>query len=127
MNKNTQKTMKSIEKLRLPELQARFAEIVGEASRSPNRKFLLRRIGEALDARGNDGTTEAPKKEPKGKGHQRAEKPAPTPEAAPEVANDARADGGRGGAAPARTLRSDERRGAAGEVPRGGWSRHGQR
>jgi len=89
MNKNTQKTMKSMEKLRLPELQARFAEIVGEASRSPNRKFLLRRIGEALDARANDGATEAPKKEPKGKGRRRAEKPAPTPEAAPEVANNA--------------------------------------
>ena len=89
MNKNTQKTMKSIEKLRLPELQARFAEIVGEASRSPNRKFLLRRIGEALAARGNDGVTEAPKQEPKGKGRRRAEKPAVTPEAAPEVANDA--------------------------------------
>jgi hypothetical protein len=89
MNKNTQKTMKSIEKLRLPELQARFAEIVGEASRSPNRKFLLRRIGEALDARANDGATEAPKQEPKGKGRRRAEKPAVTPEAAPEVANDA--------------------------------------
>lgn len=86
MNKNTQKTMKSIENLRLPELQARFAEIVGEASRSPNRKFLLRRIGEALDARGNDAATEAPKKEPKGKGRQRAEK---TPEAVPEIANDA--------------------------------------
>jgi hypothetical protein len=89
MNKNTQKTMKSIEKLRLPELQARFAEIVGEASRSPNRKFLLRRIGEALDARANDGAPEAPKLEPKGKGRRRAEKPAPTPDAAPEVANDA--------------------------------------
>jgi hypothetical protein len=89
MNKNTQKTMKSIEKLRLPELQARFAEIVGEASRSPNRKFLLRRIGEALEARGSEGATEAPKKEPKGKGRRRADKPAPAPDAAPEVANDA--------------------------------------
>jgi len=89
MNKNTQKTIKSMEKLRLPELQARFAEIVGEASRSPNRKFLLRRIGEALEARGNDGAAEAPKQEPKGKGRRRAEKPAPTPEAEPEVANNA--------------------------------------
>lgn len=89
IDKNTQKTLKSIEKLRLPELQARFAEIVGEASRSPNRKFLLRRIGEALESRGKDGATEAPKKEPKGKGRRRADKPAPTPDAAPEVANDA--------------------------------------
>lgn len=42
MNKNTQKTLKSIEKLGLPELQARFAEIVGEASRSPNRNYAER-------------------------------------------------------------------------------------
>ncbi|MCC6666032.1 MAG: hypothetical protein IT375_19910 [Polyangiaceae bacterium] len=88
MNKNTQKTLKSIEKLRLPELQARFAEIVGEASRSPNRKFLVRRIAETLEARGNDSATETPKKEPKGKGR-RAEKPTPEPVTAPEVANDA--------------------------------------
>lgn len=50
MNAQTRKRMKSIEKLRLPELQARFAEIVGEPTRSPNRKFLLRRIEEALVA-----------------------------------------------------------------------------
>ena len=37
--------------MRLPELQARFAEIVGEPARSPNRTFLLRKIGEALEAR----------------------------------------------------------------------------
>jgi hypothetical protein len=35
----------------LPELQARFREVVGETSRSPNRKFLMRRIEEALAAR----------------------------------------------------------------------------
>jgi len=34
--------------LRLPELQARFKEVVGEATKSPNRKFLIRRIDEAL-------------------------------------------------------------------------------
>lgn len=39
---------KKLETLRLPELQARFKEVVGEASRSPNRKFLIRRIEEAL-------------------------------------------------------------------------------
>jgi hypothetical protein len=53
MNAQTRKRMKSIEKLRLPELQARFAEIVGEPTRSPNRKFLLRRIEEALAVRAN--------------------------------------------------------------------------
>lgn len=37
--------------LRLPELQARFREVTGETSRSPNRTFLIRRIEEALAAR----------------------------------------------------------------------------
>src|SRR5690606_26123667 len=37
--------------LRLPELQARFVEIVGEETRCPNKTYLLRRIGEALEAR----------------------------------------------------------------------------
>lgn len=32
-------------------LQLRFAEIVGEPSRSPNKKLILRRMGEALKAR----------------------------------------------------------------------------
>ncbi|MDP1826679.1 MAG: DUF2924 domain-containing protein [Archangium sp.] len=41
-----------LEALRLPELQARFKEVVGEASRSPNRKFLVRRIEEALAKQG---------------------------------------------------------------------------
>lgn len=46
--------MKSLEKLRLPELQARFAEIVGEPTRSPNKKYLLRRITEALEAQAQE-------------------------------------------------------------------------
>ncbi len=51
MNDTTIRTLESLSKLRLPELQARFAEIVGEPTRSPNKTFLLRRIGEALEAR----------------------------------------------------------------------------
>ena len=47
MTSTTRRTLESLSKLRLPELQARFAEIVGEATRSPNKTFLLRRIGEA--------------------------------------------------------------------------------
>ena len=50
MNKTTKKKMRHMESLRLPELQAQFAEIVGEVSRSPNRTYLLRRIAEALEA-----------------------------------------------------------------------------
>lgn len=46
--------------LRLPDLQARFAELVGEETRCPNKAFLLRRIGEALEARAaEDATSEA--------------------------------------------------------------------
>jgi hypothetical protein len=51
MNDITRRTLESLSELRLPDLQARFAEIVGEPTRSPNKKFLLRRIGEALEAR----------------------------------------------------------------------------
>jgi hypothetical protein len=41
-------TKDKLDALRLPELQARFKEVVGEATKSPNRKFLIRRIEEAL-------------------------------------------------------------------------------
>ena len=51
MNDTTRRSLESLAKLRLPELQARFAEIVGEPTRSPNKTFLLRKIGEALEAR----------------------------------------------------------------------------
>jgi len=51
MTSTTRRTLDSLSKLRLPELQARFAEIVGEPTRSPNKTFLVRRIGEALEAR----------------------------------------------------------------------------
>jgi hypothetical protein len=51
MTSTTRRTLESLSKLRLPELQARFAEIVGEPTRSPNKTFLVRRIGEVLEAR----------------------------------------------------------------------------
>lgn len=38
----------NLERMRLPELQARFHAVVGEATRCPNRTFLIRRIREAL-------------------------------------------------------------------------------
>lgn len=50
MNKENKKRMRIMEELRLPELQALFHDIVGEATRSPNKKFLLRRIAEVLEA-----------------------------------------------------------------------------
>ena len=53
-----------LEALRLPELQAKFAEVTGEASKSPNKKFLVRRILEALEDAGV-ATPEATEKEAK--------------------------------------------------------------
>ena len=44
-----------LEAMRLPELQAMFAEVTGESSRSPNKKFLIRKIMEALKAGGSEG------------------------------------------------------------------------
>lgn len=52
MSKRIDKQIAKLEQLRLPDLQARFAEIVGETTRSPNKVFLLRKIREALEARG---------------------------------------------------------------------------
>jgi hypothetical protein len=51
MNKEIRKQVKALEKLRLPELRARYAEVLGEETRAPNRTYLIRRITEALDAR----------------------------------------------------------------------------
>ena len=51
MSNRSKRTRNELERLRLPELQARFREVPGETSRSPNRKFLIRRIEETLTAR----------------------------------------------------------------------------
>jgi hypothetical protein len=59
-NKENKKRMRIMEELRLPELQARFHDIVGEATRSPNKKFLLRRIAEALEAQEQEAAEPAP-------------------------------------------------------------------
>jgi len=59
MNKENKKRMRIMEELRLPELQARFKDIVGEATRSPNKKFLLRRIAEALEAQEHEAPAAA--------------------------------------------------------------------
>ena len=50
MTETIQTQLDALRELRLPDLQARFAEIVGEETRCPNKAFLLRRIGEALEA-----------------------------------------------------------------------------
>lgn len=48
LSAKAQNKLKTLEKARIPELQAEYSKIVGETTRSPNRKFLLRKIAEAL-------------------------------------------------------------------------------
>lgn len=56
-NAKTHRTMNSLEALRLPELQAKYAELVGEKTRSPNKKHLIAKIAQALDAREQEAIT----------------------------------------------------------------------
>ncbi|MBN1656514.1 MAG: DUF2924 domain-containing protein [Deltaproteobacteria bacterium] len=48
MNTTTKKQIAKLNKMKLNELQAKFAEVTGEKSRSPNKTFLIRRITETL-------------------------------------------------------------------------------
>lgn len=58
LSAKVQNKLKTLEKVRLPELRAEYAKIVGETTRSPNRTFLLRKIGEAL---GTDAAAKQPR------------------------------------------------------------------
>jgi len=58
MTNDTRTEIETLESLRLPELQARFEEVVGEPTRCPNRTFLMRRITEALESREAQTPTE---------------------------------------------------------------------
>lgn len=51
MSKPKKQTKNALERMRLPELQARYREVTGESTRSANRKHLNNRIEEALAAR----------------------------------------------------------------------------
>ena len=50
MSKTTKRAIANLGQMKLNELQAKFAEVTGETSRSPNKAFLIRRISEALQA-----------------------------------------------------------------------------
>ena len=50
MSKATKKEIANLNKMKLNDLQAKFAEVTGETTRSPNKTFLIRRITEALQA-----------------------------------------------------------------------------
>jgi hypothetical protein len=47
---STKKETAKLGKMKVNELQAKFAEVTGETTRSPNKTFLIRRITEALQA-----------------------------------------------------------------------------
>jgi hypothetical protein len=48
---NVKMNEESLKALRLPELQAKYAEIVGEPTRSPNKAWLVRKILDAVKTR----------------------------------------------------------------------------
>jgi hypothetical protein len=50
MSTKTKKQIAKLATMKVNELQAKFAEVTGETSRSPNRKYLVRRITEAIEA-----------------------------------------------------------------------------
>ncbi len=51
MNKAIKKQIKELGELKLPELWARYAEIVGEETKAPNKTYLIRRIVATLENR----------------------------------------------------------------------------
>ena len=48
-------TQEALEQLRLNELQARYAEVVGKESKSPNKTFLIRGILAAQESGAGEG------------------------------------------------------------------------
>ena len=85
MNESTTITdAQQLAQLSLPELWARFKQATGENTKSPNKKFLTRRIHEALVARANaPASTPAT---PPAKRRTRTPKPPATTEAEPSAA-----------------------------------------
>jgi hypothetical protein len=63
MSKTKTKAIEKLSTMKVNELQAKFAEVTGETTRSPNKTFLIRRITEALQAAEAEAKT-AKAKEP---------------------------------------------------------------
>jgi hypothetical protein len=59
MNAETVSLINALETMRIPELQAKYQEVLGEPTRCPNRVFLVRRISESLAANNDHSSTEA--------------------------------------------------------------------
>ena len=54
MNDTIRNQIETLDTLRLPDLQTRYAEVLGEETRCPNKRFLIRRITETLEASGSE-------------------------------------------------------------------------
>ncbi len=68
---STKKETAKLGKMKVNELQAKYAEVTGEKTRSPNKTFLIRRITEAMQATAsNDASTPGAKAATKGAGRQ---------------------------------------------------------
>src|SRR5512133_183255 len=52
MTSKTQKAIAALDSMRLPELQARYLEVIGTATRCPNRAYPIRKLSEALTLNG---------------------------------------------------------------------------
>lgn len=62
MKQTREEQIEELKKMKVPDLQAMFEEIVGEPTRAPNKTFLAKRIIEGLEEKG-----EAASAKPKGK------------------------------------------------------------
>jgi hypothetical protein len=60
--KNTDKKLQELSQLRLPALQARYAEVVGKPSKSPNKTFLIKAILAAMESAKQAAQQKAPRK-----------------------------------------------------------------
>jgi hypothetical protein len=82
MSASTKRDISKLAKMRVNELQAKFAEVVGEPTRSPNRVYLIRRITEALQA-AEAGAKTAKAKVPEADAHEAEVETTAQTEAAP--------------------------------------------
>jgi len=61
---NIKKEIAKLAKMKVNDLQAKFAEVTGEKTRSPNKTFLIRKITEALKAKATTDATGPPASAP---------------------------------------------------------------
>jgi hypothetical protein len=82
MSKTTKKAIEKLSSMKVNELQAKFADVTGEKTRSPNKTFLIRGITEALQAAGAE-TKAAKAKGPEADAHDAEVETTAQTEAAP--------------------------------------------